>query len=199
MRAHIVGALCIAALLAAGCAKKDPQLTKIEGSEPQRLSFGNPEAVRVAFAGKMKACWFDGTYPLLGGYQYDAQMGVIQAANGPAEVEQITISSGKGENAQVFVVQFSSFNDNTLISTRSTSFPPELAQRMKRDVETWIFGRDDCGGSGGPGAFVPPQQNAMNTQQSAPRLQQASLPDEGDDAPRGTVSPSRATLSRAPN
>ena len=201
LRAYGVGALCIVALFLAGCEKKDPQLARIEGSEPQRLSFGKPQAVKVAFAEKMQACWFSGTYPLLGGYQYDARPGLIEVANVQADVEQITISSGQGENARVFMVQFSPFNDNTLISTRSSSFPPELAARMKRDVETWIFGRNDCGASPVPGDYEQPQQNAVQTQpqQAAAQLQHASLPDGAETTASPAVSTSKATLSRAPN
>ena len=189
------------ALASVGCARKDPQLSRVEGSEPQRLSFGQPQAVKIAFAEKMQACWFSGTYPLLGGYHYDAKPGLIEVANIQAEVEQITISSGRGESAQAFVVQFSPFNDNTLISTRSASFPPELAARMKRDVETWIFGRGDCGSSPVPGANAPAQQNAVQTepQQASPRLQHASIPEAAESTSSVAVSPSKATLSRGPN
>jgi hypothetical protein len=43
-----------------------------------------------------------------------------------------------------FEVQFHRYNENTLISTRNFSLPAELAARLKRDIETWIFGRNDC-------------------------------------------------------
>ncbi len=199
LRAHVIGALCLVALVFAGCSRKDPQLAKVEGSEPQRLSFGRPQAVKAAFAAQMQACWFSGTYPLLGGYHYNAGSGIVEVANGEGSAEQIIISTGQGENAQVFQVQFTPFNDNTLISTRSVAFPPELAARMKRDVETWIFGRNDCGGPAAPGAYVPPLHNAVETQpeERSTQLQHASLP-EAENAPGSAVSSSRATLSRAP-
>ncbi len=199
VRAHAIGALCLVALMSAGCARKDPQLARVEGSEPQRLSFGRPQVVKAAFAEKMQACWFSGTYPLLGGYHYNAGSGLVQVADGQTEAEQIVISSGQGDNAQVFQVQFTPFNENTLISTRSAAFPPELAARLKRDVETWIFGRDDCGGPAVPGAYAPPLHDALQTQpeQSTPQLQHASIP-ESESAGGATVSTSRATLSRTP-
>jgi hypothetical protein len=190
----------VAALISAGCARSDPQLARVEGAEPQRLSFGKPQAVRAAFAEKMQACWFSGTYPLLGGYQSDAKPGIIEVANSAAEAEQITISTGRSGDEQVFVVQFSPFNDNTLISTRDSHFPPELAARMKRDVETWIFGRSECGAPGTPGAYTPPLQNAVQTQQAAaPRQQQASAPGADETTGATPAATSKAALSRAPN
>lgn len=195
--------LCVAAALAAGCASKDPSLARIEGTEPQRLSFGQPAAVKASFAEKMQACWFSGTLPLLGGYQYDAKPGVIEVANTQTQVEQITIYSGQGEGAHVFVVQFAPYNDNTLISTRNVSMPSDVAVRLKRDVETWIFGRNDCGGPSGHSAttaavYTQPA-STTSTQQTA-RLQQASSPDIADSAVTASIgSPSKATLSRGAN
>jgi hypothetical protein len=199
LRKLALGLVCLAATLVAGCAARDPSLARIEGTEPQRLSFGQPAAVKATFAEKMQACWFAGTLPLLGGYQYDGKPGVIEVANVQAEVEQITISSGNGEGAHLFVVQFTPFNDNTLISTRAVNMPSDLAVRLKRDVETWIFGRNDCGAPNGQSGVVP----AVNTtasagtapQQSA-RLQPPSpdIPDAAVTANTGSTS--RATLSR---
>lgn len=203
LRKLAIGLVCLAAALLAGCAAKDPSLARVEGAEPQRLSFGQPAAVKAAFAGKMQACWFSGTLPLLGGYQYDGKPGVIDVASVQAEVEQITISSGKGEGAHVFIVQFSPFNDNTLISTRTINMPPDLVARLKRDVETWIFGRDDCGGSYGHSAttaavYTPPAAGDTAPQQTA-RLQSPS-PDLADTAAAANMgSVNRATLSRGAN
>jgi hypothetical protein len=197
---YVIGALCAVALMSAGCSRKDPQLARVEGAEPQRLSFGRPQAVQAAFAQKMQACWFSGTYPLLGGYHYDAGTGLFRVSNGEAGTQQITIYSGRGEDARIFQVQFTPFNDNTLISTRSRAFPPELAARMKRDVETWIFGRNDCGGGPLPDVYAPPQQNGWRPlpDQTTPRLQHASLP-EVESTGSTTMSRPETALSRARN
>lgn len=144
MRKAVIGLLCLAVLLVYGCAKKDPTVTRVEGSEPQRLSFGTPAAVQKAFVDQMKTCWFGGPSALLAGYQYDTKPTVLETGEGLVELQQISISSGQGPQAQTFVVQFHAFNENTLISTRNLSFPVELAARLKRDVETWIFGRVEC-------------------------------------------------------
>lgn len=144
MRKALIGLLCLAALALCGCAKKDPTVARVEGSEPQRLSFGAPATVQKSFADQMKACWFNGPSAILSGYQYDTKPSVTETADGLAELQQISISSGPDKQAQIFVIQFHAFNENTLISTRNQSFPPELAAKLKRDVETWIFGRGEC-------------------------------------------------------
>ena len=144
MRKAVIGLLCLAVLSIYGCAKKDPTVARIEGSEPQRLSFGSPTAVQKSFTDQMKACWFSGPSPLLNGYQYDTKPAVTETGEGLVELQQVSITSGQGPQAQTFIVQFHAFNDNTLISTRNLSFPVELAARLKRDVETWIFGRNEC-------------------------------------------------------
>lgn len=148
LRKAVIGLLCLAVLTLCGCAKKDPAVERVEGSEPQRLAFGAPAAVQKAFTEQMKACWFNGPSALLSGYQYDT------AAGGRGEPQQIRISSGQGPQAQIFVVQFNAFNENTLISTRNLSFPVELAAKMKRDVETWIFGRAECKEAAPPAGYA---------------------------------------------
>ena len=69
-------------------------------------------------------------------------------------MQQISISSGQGAQAQIFVIQFHAFNENTLISTRNQSFPVELAARLKHDVETWIFGRAECKEAAPPAGYA---------------------------------------------
>ncbi len=188
-------------LVVAGCSKKDPQLAQLSGSQPQRLSFGPPQVVKADFIKKMQACWFSGSYPVLGGYQINSSPALVQVSDGEAEVQQVAIFSGKGEDAQVFYVQFSPFNDNTLISTRSQSFPPELAARLRQDVETWIFGRSDCGSGGGIDTLTPQQaiQPLKPDEKVRPQLQQASmtsLPDVAKTNSSAAVSPSQAALTK---
>jgi hypothetical protein len=131
-----------AALFTAGCAQKSPTIARIEGAEPQRLSFGNPQAVQKAFTDKMKLCWFNGPAAPLAGYRFEAAAAVLDSGDGQAPMEQIVIRDARG--TAVFVVQFNAFNENTLISTRSQGVPPQIAARMKLDVETWVLERDDC-------------------------------------------------------
>lgn len=176
---------CLVAIIAAGCAKKDPGIARVEGSEPQRLSFGAPAVVQKSFTEQMKACWFSGSAPLLNGYQYDTKPAAMETAEGLTELQQVAITSGQGPQAQTFLVQFYPFNDNTLISTRNMSFPVELAARMKRDVEIWIFGRGECQENSGPGGYaaVP----ALSPQMSSSGPMQASAgawsPDQETRAP----------------
>jgi hypothetical protein len=151
LRKAVIGLLCFAALLLCGCAKKDPTVARVEGSEPQRLSFGPPAAVQKSFIDQMKLCWLSGPSALLAGYQYDTKPSVTETADGLAELQQVSISSGAGH---AFIIQFHAFNDNTLISTRNVSFPPDLASKMKRDVETWVFGRTECKDAEPPAGYV---------------------------------------------
>lgn len=144
MRKAVIGLLCLAVPLLCSCASKDPTVARVEGSEPQRLSFGTPLDVQKSFTEQMKACWFNGPSALLAGYQYDTKPATLETAEGLVELQQVSISSGQGQQGQVFIIQFHAFNENTLISTRNQSFPPDLAAKLKRDVETWIFGRGEC-------------------------------------------------------
>lgn len=144
MRKALTGLVCLAALLMCGCASKDPGLARVEGTEPQRLSFGTPLDVQKSFTEQMKACWFNGPSALLAGYQYDTKPATAETGEGLVELQQVTISSSPGQQGQVFIIQFHAFNENTLISTRNQSFPPDLAAKLKRDVETWIFGQGEC-------------------------------------------------------
>jgi hypothetical protein len=100
--------------------------------------------VQQTFTEQMKSCWFGGPQALLSGYQYDTKPAVMETSQGLTELQQVTISAGEGPQAQAFVIQFYPFNENTLISTRNLSFPVELAARLKRDVETWVFSKGEC-------------------------------------------------------
>lgn len=173
-RKAIFGMSCLIALIAAACASKDPTISRLEGAEPQRLSFGAPSEVQRAFADQMKNCWFSGSAAPLSGYQYDTKPAVLETGDGLKELPQIAIRSGSGSDAQTFLVQFYSFNNNTLISTRNLSFPVELAARLKRDVETWVFGRSTCESATGSaitaGATAPaPQIGSAVVQQGSSR------------------------------
>lgn len=177
--------MCFCALLAAGCAKQDSTIAKLEGSEPQRLSFGAPAEVQKAFAVQMEACWFAGSGAPLAGYQYDTKPALTETGNGLAELPQISIRS-TGDR-QDFVVQFYPFNNNTLISTRNLSLPLDLAAKLKRDVETWIFGRESCGGAentlqADSGGSALPQTSSSLVQHTqsggswAPSQEQSTVP-----------------------
>jgi hypothetical protein len=172
LRKAIFGMSCLAALFPVACAQKDPTISRLEGAEPQRLSFGTPPEVQRAFADQMKNCWFSGAAAPLSGYQYDTKPAVLETGEGLKELPQIAIRSGS--DAPGFLVQFYAFNNKTLISTRNLSFPVELAARLKRDVETGIFGRANCESATGSaitsGATVPaPQIGSAAVQQEATR------------------------------
>lgn len=132
-------------------------MARIDGSEPQRLAFGEPRAVQAAFAEKMQLCWLSSPAGLLTGHRYDLTPVLIEGNDGPAALEQVTIFSNQ-TGGPAFVVQFHPFNDNTLISTRNLAFPPAVAAYMMRDVETWVFGQPDCAPP--DAASVPPQSPA---------------------------------------
>jgi hypothetical protein len=169
LRKAIIGIACLIASFVSACSGQDPVVSRLEGAEPQRLSFGAPSEVQQAFTSQMQACWFNGPSAPLEGYQYDARPVIMDTANGPAELRQIRIKAGREE--QSFIVQFFPFNDNTLISTRNLSLPIELAARLKRDVETWIFGRSACEGAPGSASVASqglvPQTSSAGSRQTS--------------------------------
>lgn len=159
--------ISLLALLAAGCSSKKDTVARLEGSEPQRLSFGAPVDVLRAFTDQIKLCWFSGSSAPLAGYNYAITPVRFEAANGPSTLQQVTIRDDDDDNQ--FVIQFFPFNNNTLISTRNLSLPLELAARLKRDIETWIFGQNDCGDRArlvNGAAAVSPQISASPVQQA---------------------------------
>lgn len=143
MRGLVSGVAVLALVCVAGCAKKESVVTRIEGSEPQRLSFGAPKDVENAVLEKMKLCWMSGPSGVLTGAKYEAGPAILDTGSGPIEIELITVYA-PGRTDQSFNVEFHRFNDNTLISTRNRGFPPQLAAVLKRNVETWILERPGC-------------------------------------------------------
>jgi hypothetical protein len=141
----------IVALVAvtAGCSRKDPTIQQLDGSEPQRISFGDPKTVHTHFSEKMTSCWFGGQQPLLQGYRYVAETIPPPAESNPnslpaSSIRIIPENPADAQHGGAFQVEFHPYNSNTLISTRNLGLPMELAARLKRDVETWIFGRKEC-------------------------------------------------------
>lgn len=134
---------CLLALFLPACARKDPAVESLMGSEPQRLSFGTPPEVLHSFVEKMKLCWFSGANSALSGYHYET--GDRSAGeDGSADSFQNVMIYGAGANTESFEVQFHKYNDNTLIVTRNISLPPELLTRVKRDIQLWALTNSDC-------------------------------------------------------
>jgi hypothetical protein len=129
----------------AACAKKDSTIAQLSGSEPQRISFGDPKLVQTSFSEKMANCWFSGPQPLLQGYRYETVLAHADPASGMVSSSRIRIFQEGAQGKEAFEVAFHPYNDNTLISTRNLTMPSDLAKRLKHDIETWIFGRKDCG------------------------------------------------------
>ena len=137
--------LCFAllALLPLACAKKDPAVESLLGSEPQRLSFGTPPEVLHNFVEKMRVCWFDRSGAILAGYRYET--GERQAGDdGSADGYQNVMIFDTSGTAEVFEVQFHKYNDNTLIVTRNVSLPSDLLVKVKRDIQLWAPASKDC-------------------------------------------------------
>ncbi len=136
--------LLLLASIPQACARKDPAVESLIGSEPQRLSFGPPPQVLHAFIEKMKLCWFSGANPALAGYRYEA------GESAPGEDD----SSGEGypnvrvysesASSPVFEIQFHRYNDNTLIVTRNFSLPSDVSTKVKRDIQLWALTGTDC-------------------------------------------------------
>lgn len=170
MRLALRGLVCLLALLTAACSNKEDTVSRLEGSEPSRLSFGSPGDVHREFTAQMQSCWFEGQSAPLSGFVYDTEPARFETAQGVSSLHQVRIRSSDDDDAQTFIVQFFPFNNNTLISTRNLSLPLDLAERMKRDIETWIFGRNDCGDRAqfvdATGSNSPPQISASGVQQA---------------------------------
>jgi len=128
-------------LIPQACARRDPAVESLAGSEPQRLSFGPPPDVQHSFVEKMKACWFSGSKPPLGGYRYET--GEREDSESGEGYRDVRIFDA-GEEAPVFEIQFHKYNDNTLIVTRNVSLSSALATKVKRDIQLWALAGPDC-------------------------------------------------------
>lgn len=123
------------------CARRDPAVESLIGSEPQRLSFGPPTDVQYAFVEKMKLCWFSGAHSPLAGYHYE--MGEREDSESGEGYQDVKIFDGGGE-APVFEIQFHKYNENTLIVTRNVSLSVSLLTKVKRDIQLWALAGPDC-------------------------------------------------------
>jgi len=133
---------CFLALFPQACARRDPAVESLIGSEPQRLSFGAPPEVLHSFVEKMKLCWFSGSSPALSGYRYETGARPLGEDESSAGYQNVMIFDTGG--SEVFEVQFHKYNDNTLIVTRNTSLPPHLLTKVKRDIQLWALTSPDC-------------------------------------------------------
>ena len=126
------------------CARKDPAVESLIGSEPQRLSFGPPPEVLHSFVEKMKLCWFSGPKAALAGYHYETgeRSAGEDGVSGDGYPNVKILDSGGGP--PIFEIQFHKYNDNTLIVTRNFSLPEALSTKVKRDIQLWALAGPDC-------------------------------------------------------
>jgi len=134
---------CLLALFPQACARKDPAVESLIGSEPQRLSFGNPPEVLHSFVEKMKLCWFGRAGGALSGYRYETGERPSGEGGSTDGYQNILIYRADG-GSEVFEVQFHKYNENTLIVTRNISLPPELLTKIKRDIQLWALSNPEC-------------------------------------------------------
>lgn len=126
-----------------GCARKDPAVDSLIGSEPQRLSFGPPPQVLQTFIEKMKLCWF-GAGETLAGYRYEAgERYPGEDAQSPEGYPNVKLFE-PGDGPPLFEIQFHKYNDNTLIVTRNYAMSTELSTKVKRDIQLWALQGRDC-------------------------------------------------------
>jgi len=161
----IAGTVCLIALMLGGCSTGETTISRLEGAEPQRLSFGKPAEVQRVFALQMQSCWFEGPQPRLAGYQFDTKPALTETPSGQVALPQIRINAEPDE--QSFVIQFFPFNNNTLISTRNLSMPAELASTLRQDIETWIFGEENCTATTGSPLLSSTARRAPQTSSAA--------------------------------
>ncbi len=135
--------LCLLALFPQACARRDPAVESLIGSEPQRLSFGAPPEVLHSFVEKMRVCWFNGSGAALAGYRFETGEHAAGEGDSADGYQNVTIY-GTASPAEVFEVQFHKYNENTLIVTRNVSLPPDLLTRVKRDIQLWALSNRDC-------------------------------------------------------
>jgi hypothetical protein len=135
--------LCLLVLFPQACARHDPAVESLKGSEPQRLYFGAPPEVLRSFVQKMKICWFNGPSATLAGYRFET--GEREAGEGGSAepFQNVMIYSG-GSSVEAFEVEFHKYNENTLIGTRNISLPPELMAKLQRDIQLWVLTSRDC-------------------------------------------------------
>ncbi len=135
--------LCLLTLFPQACARHDPAVESLRGSEPQRLYFGAPPEVLQSFIQKMKTCWFNGPSATLAGYRF--QTGERPAGEGgSAEPYQTVMIYGGNSPMEAFEVEFHKYNENTLIGTRNISLPPDLMAKLQRDIQLWVLTSRDC-------------------------------------------------------
>lgn len=133
--------LLLLASLPQGCARKDPAVESLIGSEPQRLSFGPPPEVLRSFVEKMKLCWLSGPQTALAGYRYETGE---HEDDQTGESYPMVSMFDTGGVAIAFEIQFHKYNDNTLIVTRNFTLPPTVLTKVKRDIQLWALTGPDC-------------------------------------------------------
>lgn len=138
-----IGLFFVLASLPLACARKDPAVESLLGSEPQRLSFGPPPEVLHSFVEKMKLCWFSGPRAPLAGYHYETGERAPGEDGGSDGYQNVKIYGDSG-TSELFEVQFHKYNENTLIVTRNVALPPDLLVKLKRDIQLWALSNNDC-------------------------------------------------------
>jgi hypothetical protein len=116
-------------------------------------STGAPEATNVAvtragpvdtyvvMGGRIKRCWFNATDPLLPNYVYRADV------SPSGSLVRITVHQradlGRA-GLLTYIIDFKQAGGGTAITTENRRMPPEIAAKMRYDINRWQRGQSYC-------------------------------------------------------
>jgi hypothetical protein len=95
----------------------------------------------VVMGRRIKSCWFNATDPLLPNHVYRAD---VRPEGGKVQISvHQKIELGRA-GATTYVIDFNQQGPGTAITTVNRRMPPELAAKMKYDINRWQRGASDC-------------------------------------------------------
>jgi len=110
---------------------------------PTRMSIAaaKPVDAYVLLGGRIKTCWFNADAPLLPEHVYRADV------SPDGSKVQITIHKkielGRA-GVSTYAIDFNQQGSYTIVTTENHGMPPELAAKMKFDIDRWKRGETNC-------------------------------------------------------
>ena len=114
---------------------------RAQASSRVSIAASKPVDAYVLLGGRIKSCWFNAVDPLLPDHVYRADV----SPNGSKV--QITVHQKQAlgrPGLATYAIDFKQEATYTVITTQNRNMPPDLAAKMRYDIERWKRGESNC-------------------------------------------------------
>jgi hypothetical protein len=136
----------------AGTSLAEEEATSSTGATNVSVTKSKPLDAYVVMGGRIKRCWFNATDPLLPKHVYRAD---VSPGGGKVTITVHQRADLGRAGLLTYTIDFKQAGSSTVITTENRKMPPDLAAKMRYDIDRWQRGQSDCNRTMPPVASAP--------------------------------------------